>query len=87
MTKYGMGLLRSARLTRRQLITFALVSAILNGVVTACVGAWLAQTYATQQSPQIRRDARSPDLRPPHARRDGRVVDAPQRAARGDPVP
>jgi hypothetical protein len=50
MSKYGMGLLRSARLTRRQLITFALVSAILNGVVTACVGTWLAQTYATQQS-------------------------------------
>ncbi len=50
MSKYGMGLLRSARLTRRQLITFALVSAVLNGVVTACVGTWLAQTYATQQS-------------------------------------
>ena len=29
---------------------FALVSAVLNGVVTACVGTWLAQTYATQQS-------------------------------------
>ena len=50
MSKYGMGLLRSARLTRRQLITFALVSAVLNGVVTACVGTWLAQTYATQES-------------------------------------
>ena len=50
MSKYGMGLLRSARLTRRQLIMFALVSAVLNGVVTACVGTWLAQTYATQQS-------------------------------------
>lgn len=50
MSKYGMGLLRSARLTRRQLIAFALVSAILNGIVTACVGTWLAQTYATQQS-------------------------------------
>jgi hypothetical protein len=50
MSKYGMGLLRSARLTRRQLVTFALVSAVLNGVVTACVGTWLAQTYATQQS-------------------------------------
>jgi uncharacterized membrane protein YccF (DUF307 family) len=50
MSKYGMGLLRSARLTRRQLIVFALVSAILNGIVTACVGTWLAQTYATQQS-------------------------------------
>ncbi len=46
----GMGLLKSARLTRRQLIVFALASAILNGIVTACVGAWLAQTYAAQQS-------------------------------------
>jgi hypothetical protein len=46
----GMRLLRSAKLTRRQLILFALTSAILNGIVTACVGAWLAQTYATQQS-------------------------------------
>jgi hypothetical protein len=50
MSKYGMGLIRSARLTRRQLILFAMVSAVLNGVVTACVGTWLAQTYATQQS-------------------------------------
>ena len=50
MSKYGVGLLRSARLTRRQLILFALVSAVLNGIVTACVGTWLAQTYATQQS-------------------------------------
>jgi hypothetical protein len=46
----GMRLLKSADLSRRQLIAFALVSAILNGGVTACVGAWLAQTYATQQS-------------------------------------
>lgn len=50
MSKYGLGLVRAARLTRRQMITFALASAILNGVVTACVGAWLAQTYATQQT-------------------------------------
>jgi hypothetical protein len=45
-----MGLIRAARLTRRQLILFALASAVLNGIVTACVGAWLAQTYATQQT-------------------------------------
>jgi hypothetical protein len=50
MSKYGLGLIRAARLTRRQLILFALASAIINGVVTACVGAWLAQTYATQQA-------------------------------------
>jgi len=45
----AMGLLKSAGLTRRQLIAFALTSTILNGFVTACVGAWLAHTYATQQ--------------------------------------
>lgn len=50
MSKFGMGLIRAARLTRRQLIVFALTSAVLNGIVTACVGAWLAQTYATQQT-------------------------------------
>jgi hypothetical protein len=50
VSKYGLGLVRAARLTRRQLITFALMSAVINGIVTACVGAWLAQTYATQQS-------------------------------------
>lgn len=50
MSKYGFGLVRAARLTRRQLIVFALTSAVLNGIVTACVGAWLAQTYATQQT-------------------------------------
>jgi hypothetical protein len=43
-------LLRYARLTRRQLIAFALASAAINGVITASVGAWLAQTYATYQS-------------------------------------
>jgi hypothetical protein len=50
VSKYGVSLLRSARLTRRQLIMFALMSAVINGIVTACVGAWLAQTYATQQT-------------------------------------
>ncbi len=48
--KYGMSLIRSARLTRRQLIGFALVSAAINGLVTATVGAWLAQTYAQHTS-------------------------------------
>jgi len=46
----GMGLLKAARLTRRQMIMFALTSAILNGIITACVGTWLAQTYTTQQT-------------------------------------
>lgn len=44
------GLLRYARLTRRQLIVFALASAVINGVITATVGAWLAQTYSTYQA-------------------------------------
>jgi hypothetical protein len=50
LSKYGVGLLRSARLTRRQLIFFALISAVVNGIVTASVGTWLAQTYARQQN-------------------------------------
>lgn len=50
VSKYGMSLVRSARLTRRQLILFALISACINGIVTASVGAWLAQTYSQYQS-------------------------------------
>ncbi|MFA5956833.1 hypothetical protein [Hyphomicrobium sp.] len=46
----SLGLLRNARLTRRQLISFALASAVLNGIITAGVGAWLGQTYAKYQS-------------------------------------
>jgi hypothetical protein len=43
-------LLRHARLSRRQLITFALASAMLNGIITASVGAYLAQTYSAYQA-------------------------------------
>jgi hypothetical protein len=50
MSKYGMNLARVARLGRRQLIAFALLSAVVNGMVTALVGAWLAQTYAGYQN-------------------------------------
>jgi hypothetical protein len=45
-------LLRAARLTRRQLILFAIASAAINGLVTASIGAWLAQTYARSQQRQ-----------------------------------
>jgi len=45
-----LGLLRQARLSRRQLIAFALTSAVLNGIITASVGAWLGQTYAKYQA-------------------------------------
>jgi hypothetical protein len=44
------GLLRQARLSRRQLMIFALVSAVVNGIITASVGAWLGQTYAKYQA-------------------------------------
>ncbi|MFN0218321.1 MAG: hypothetical protein ACKVP4_05850 [Hyphomicrobium sp.] len=50
MTQRGLGLLRQARLTRKQLIMFALMSAALNGIITASVGAWLGQTYAKYQA-------------------------------------
>jgi hypothetical protein len=43
-------LLRYARLSRRQIIVFALASAAINGIITATVGAWLAQTYSAYQS-------------------------------------
>ncbi len=49
MSKYGMGLIKGADLGRRQLIAFAILSAIINGLVTAGVGAWLAQTYSAYQ--------------------------------------
>jgi hypothetical protein len=44
-----MGLARMARLGRRQLIVFAILSAVINGMVTAAVGTWLAQSYAAYQ--------------------------------------
>ena len=43
-------LLREAALSRRNLIAFALITAAINGMVTASVGAWLAQTYSAHQS-------------------------------------
>ncbi len=50
MARGGIGLLRHARLTRKQIIMFALLSAALNGIITASVGAWLGQTYARYQA-------------------------------------
>lgn len=44
-----MGLARMAGLGRRHLIVFAILSAIVNGLVTAAVGTWLAQSYASYQ--------------------------------------
>lgn len=50
MSQRTLGLLRHARLTRKQLILFALASAAMNGIITASVGAWLGQTYAKYQA-------------------------------------
>lgn len=50
MARAGVGLLKYARLTRKQIILFALLSAALNGIITASVGAWLGQTYARYQA-------------------------------------
>ena len=43
-------LLKEAGLSRYNLVIFALLTAALNGIVTASIGAWLAQTYASHQS-------------------------------------
>lgn len=80
-----MGLVRMARLTRRQLITFALVSAAINGVVTATVGAWLAQTYAAYQNRRVSVQNIS-DLIYERRARAGMVVSALRRNADLDEV-
>jgi hypothetical protein len=38
-------LLRESGIMRHYLVVFALLTAVLNGIVTASVGAWLGQTY------------------------------------------
>ena len=43
-------LIAEAGLTRRALLVFTLVSAVINGVVTASVGSWLARTYSSAQA-------------------------------------
>ena len=53
MSKYGFGLARTAGLRRKQLVAFAILSAVVNGLVTALVGAWLAQTYAAYQKKTV----------------------------------
>ena len=43
-------LISEAGVTRRALLAFTIVSAVLNGLVTASVGAWLAHSYSTAQT-------------------------------------
>jgi hypothetical protein len=45
-----MRLISEAGVTRQTLLAFTVVSAVLNGLVTASVGAWLAHGYSTAQS-------------------------------------
>ena len=73
-------LLREASLTRSNLIVFALITAALNGIVTASVGAWLAQTYSSFQA--RRASAQSiADLVYERRTRGGMVVSSLRRGA------
>ena len=49
MSKNSLGLLKLSGMGTRQIIAFAILSAIINGMVTAGVGTWLAQSYASYQ--------------------------------------
>lgn len=76
-------LLREAALTRQNLIVFALITATLNGLVTASVGAWLAQTYSSFQA--RRASAQSiADLVYERRTRGGMVVSSLRRGAELD---
>lgn len=76
-------LLREASLTRSNLIVFALITAALNGIVTASVGAWLAQTYSSFQA--RRASAQSiADLIYERRTRGGMVVSSLRRGAELD---
>ena len=46
-------LLREAGLIRHSLVMFAILTAIVNGIVTASVGAWLGHTYADFQTRRV----------------------------------
>jgi hypothetical protein len=50
MPRMPFRLITEAGVTRQTLLVFTVVSAVLNGMVTASVGAWLAHSYATAQS-------------------------------------
>jgi hypothetical protein len=50
MVRMPFALLRDASITRQTLFLFTLASAVINGLVTASVGAWLAQKYSAIQT-------------------------------------
>lgn len=76
-------LLREAGLIRQNLIFFALLTAALNGIVTASVGAWLAQTYSahTARRQSVQGIA---DLIYERRTRAGMVVSSLRRGAEAD---
>jgi hypothetical protein len=43
-------LMRDGAMTRQMLVIFTIISAMINGLVTASVGAWLAQKYSATQT-------------------------------------
>ncbi len=50
MPRLPFRLITESGVTRQTLLVFTLVSAVLNGMVTASVGAWLAHSYTTAQT-------------------------------------
>ena len=83
MVRLPFGLLRDAAMTRRVLLMFTLLSAGINGLVTASVGAWLAQKYSTSQQRReavgglssLRRGADLDEVRERKRGYDGAYVD------------
>lgn len=73
-------LLSEAGLVRRNLIVFALATAALNGLVTASVGAWLAQSYSVYQARRAAMQSIS-DLIYERRTRGGMVVSTLRRGA------
>lgn len=50
MVRIPFRLITDVGVTRQTLLMFTIVSAVLNGMVTASVGAWLTHSYATAQT-------------------------------------
>ncbi len=50
MPRLPFRLITEAGVTRQTLLAFTIVSAVLNGLVTASVGSWLAHSYSTAQT-------------------------------------
>ncbi len=53
MARLPFRLFSEAGATRQTLLAFTILSAVLNGLVTASVGSWLAHSYSTAQSRRV----------------------------------